>query len=63
VLRSLNEAALAYGEVKQKLTWNLVAGRTILSFKDGSLYDESVTFSQKGVFRLEDYCLVQHGPS
>jgi len=63
VLRSLDGAAIAYGEVSQKPTGNLVECRTILRFKDGSLYDELATFSQKGVFRLEGYRLVQHGPS
>jgi hypothetical protein len=63
VLRSLDGAAIAYGEVSQKPTGNLVECRTILNFKDGSLFDESATFSQRGVFRLEAYRLVQHGPS
>jgi len=63
VLRSLDGTAIAYGDVSQKPTGNLVECRTILRFKDGSLYDESATFSQKVVFRLEGYRLVQHGPS
>jgi hypothetical protein len=63
VLRSLEGTAIAYGEVSQKPMGNLVECHTILRFKDGSLYDESVTFSQKSVFRLEGYHLVQHGPS
>jgi hypothetical protein len=63
VLRSLDGTAIAYGETSQKATSNVVECHTILRFKDGSLYDESVTFSQKGVFRLEGYRLVQHGPS
>jgi hypothetical protein len=63
VLRSLDGMAIAYGEVSQKPTGNAVECRTILRFKDGSLHDESATFSQKGVFRLEGYRLVQRGPS
>jgi hypothetical protein len=63
VLRSLDGIAIAYGEVSQKPTGTAVECRTTLRFKDGSLYDESATFSQKGVFRLEGYRLVQHGPS
>jgi hypothetical protein len=63
VLRSLDGSAIAYGEVSQKPSGNAVGCRTILRFKDGSLYDESATFSQKGVFRLEAYRLVQRGPS
>jgi hypothetical protein len=63
VVRSLAGAAIAYGEMSQKPTGGLVEFRMILRFKDGSLYDESVTFSQEGVFRLESYRLVQQGPS
>jgi hypothetical protein len=63
VLRSLDGTAIAYGEVSQKPAGNVIGCRTILRFKDGSLYDESATFSQRGVFRLEGYRLVQHGPS
>lgn len=63
VIRSLDGAAIGYGEMSQKPTGSLVECRTILRFKDGSLYDESATFSQKGVFRLEGYRLVQRGPS
>lgn len=63
VVRSPAGAAIAYGEVSQKPTGSLVESRMILRFKDGSLYDESATFSQKGVFRLEGCRRVQHGPS
>lgn len=63
ILRTLEGAAIAYGEVSQKPTGDLIECRTILRFKDGSLFDESATFSQKGIFILEAYRLVQHGPS
>jgi len=63
VLRLLDGTAIAYGEMSQKPTGNVLESRTMLRFKDGSLYDESATFSQKGVFRLENYRLDQHGPS
>lgn len=63
VLRSLDGTAIAHGEMSQKPTGKFVECRTILKFKDGSLYDESATYSQEGVFRLEGYQLVQRGPS
>jgi len=63
VVRSPAGAAIAYGEMSQKPTGSLVESRMILRFTDGSLYDESATFSQKGVFRLEGYRRLQHGPS
>ena len=37
--------------------------RLVFRFTDGSLYDETVTFSQKRVFRLLAYTLMQKGPS
>ena len=40
VLRSLDGAAIAYGEVSQKPMGKLAECRTILRFKDGSLYDD-----------------------
>jgi hypothetical protein len=63
VVRSPAGPAIAYGEMSQKPTGSLVECRMILRFTNGSLYDESATFSQEGVFRLEGYRLVQHGPS
>jgi hypothetical protein len=63
VLRSLDGKAIAYGEMSQKPAGNAIECRTILRFTDGSLYEESTTFSQRGVFRLEGYRLVQRGPS
>jgi hypothetical protein len=54
---------IAYGELTQKPAGTFIASRLLLNFKDGSLHDEMVTFSQKGVFRLEAYRLTQRGPS
>jgi len=63
VLRSLDGARLANGELVQRPRGALLESRLSFQFKDGSLYDETVTFSQKGVLRLESYHLVQRGPS
>jgi len=54
---------LAHGELRQLPSQNVIESRLLLHFKDGSLYDETVTFSQNDVFRLEAYRLVQRGPS
>jgi hypothetical protein len=35
----------------------------VFNFKDGSLYDEQVVFSQRDVFTLQSYRIVQRGPS
>jgi hypothetical protein len=63
VVRPPGGEPIAYGELRQKPVGTLVESRLLLKFKDDSAYDESLTFSQQGVFRLEAYRLVQRGPS
>jgi hypothetical protein len=63
VLRSGAGEPIAYGELNQKPGAGLITSRLLLHFKDGSVYDETATFSQREVFTLEAYRLVQHGPS
>jgi hypothetical protein len=55
--------SIGHGELTQKPRGDEVDSRLMLQFKDGSVHDESVTFSQRGVFRLEAYRLTQRGPS
>jgi len=63
VLRSLGGDKLAQGELTQVPRGDVVESRLIFRFKDGSLYDERVTFSQRDVFMLLSYHIVQQGPS
>ena len=63
VLRSLAGEPIAYGELIQKPRGSVIESRLVLNFRDGSRREEAVTFSQKGVFRLESYRLVQRGPA
>jgi hypothetical protein len=63
VLRALNGAPIAHGELTQRPRGGRVDSELVLNFKDGSLWDERVTFSQDEVFRVEAYRLVQRGPS
>ena len=64
VLRSLAGEKLAQGELIQVPRGNdVVESRLVFRFKDGSLYDERVTFSQRDVFTLLSYHIVQRGPS
>ena len=63
VLRSLAGEKLAQGELTQVARGDIVESRLVFRFKDGSLYDERVTFSQKDVFTLLRYHIVQQGPS
>src|SRR5262245_21901139 len=63
VLRSLGGEKLAQGELTQVArAGDIVESRLVFRFKDGSLYDERVTFSQKDVFTLLSYHIVQQGP-
>jgi hypothetical protein len=63
VLRTLKGDAIAHGELTQRPRGGRIESRLALSFVDGSVWDERVTFSQDEVFRLETYRLTQHGPS
>ena len=63
VLRSLGGEKLAQGELIQVPRGDVIESRLVFRFKDGSLYDERVTFSQRDVFTLLSYHIVQQGPS
>lgn len=54
---------MAFGELLQTVRDGRVESRLTFRFKDGSLSDETVVFSQKKVFTLESYRLTQRGPS
>ena len=61
-LHAMNGDLLAYGDLAQVPHGKFVSNRLILRFKDGSLHDETVDFSQQRVFKLLNYHLVQSGP-
>ena len=63
VLRGERGGVLAHGELVQRPHVEGIQSQLVFRFADGSLYDETVTFSQKRVFRLLAYKLVQRGPS
>lgn len=54
---------LAHGEFVQAPKGPRMESRLTFRFKDGSLWDETVTFTQQRVFRLMTYHQVQRGPS
>ncbi len=62
-LRSANGEKLADGEMLQVLRPRGLESRLIFRFTDGSLYDETVLYSQRRVFALLQYRLIQRGPS
>jgi hypothetical protein len=63
VLRAMDGSTLAHGDLTQVPRGERVTSRLVLNFKDGSLYEESVSFSQRDVFKVLDYHLVQKGPA
>jgi len=62
-LRSVDGKLLASGDLRQNQKNGEVAKRMWFRFKDGSLWDETVTFTQQKVFRLMSYHHVERGPS
>lgn len=63
VLRSVTNEILARGDFSQVVRAGKVHNRLLFRFKDGSIYDESVVFSQGDVFTLQSYRILHQGPS
>ncbi|MCE3224145.1 MAG: hypothetical protein K0S58_2325 [Nitrospira sp.] len=63
-LKTLDGKKLADGELSQMTTGaDRLASRLTFRFADGSLYDETVTYSQKKHLALLSYQLTQRGPA
>jgi hypothetical protein len=63
VLRTLEGNALAEGDVTEVARGDRVTSHLVLRFKDGSVNEETVVFSQRHTFRLVSDHLVQKGPA
>jgi len=63
VLRSMEGKTLASGDLTQVGKGDQIVTRLVFRFKDGSLDDETTTWSQHGSFRLVSDEHVQKGPS
>ena len=63
VLRNANGEKIAQGDLVQVARGDRVENRLTFRFRDGSFYDETVVYSQRDVFTLLTYRLVQRGPS
>jgi hypothetical protein len=63
LLRSVEGEVLAEGEVTQVAHGDRFKTSLVLHFKDTSLYQEDVVFSQHRVFRVFSYHLTQKGPA
>src|SRR5438045_8487456 len=63
VVRSLEGKALADGQMTQDAQGDRVTNHLIFRFKDGSIYEDTTVFSQRGTFRLLSDHLILRGPS
>lgn len=64
LVRSSAGEIIGQGEMTQVVKeGDLVESHLVFTFKDGSLHDERVTFSQQRVFSMLRYHLIQRGPS
>ena len=63
VLRTLEGTPLADGDLIQFAHGDRVTSRLVFHFKDGSIQDETVVFSQRQRFQLLSDHLIQKGPS
>ena len=62
VLRTLDGKTIADGDSIQVVRGDHVINRMRFRFKDGSIYDETTVFSQRGTFCLLSDHVVQKGP-
>jgi hypothetical protein len=63
VLSTLDGVAIAEGNLTQVARGDEVTTQLAFRFKDGSRQEETTVFSQRRIFRLISYHLVQKGPS
>ena len=63
VLRALDGAVLANGDLIQFVRGGRVTSRLVFHFRDGSLQDETAVYTERGRFQLVSDHLVQRGPS
>lgn len=63
VLRTLEGDVLADGELTQVARGDRVTNHLVFRFKDGSVHEETVVFSQRHSFRVVSDHLLQKGPA
>ena len=63
VLRTLEGKTIADGDSTQVARGDRVTNRMRFLFKDGSVYEETTVFSQRGTFRLLSDHVIQKGPT
>ncbi|HVJ11433.1 MAG TPA: hypothetical protein VNC62_07685 [Burkholderiales bacterium] len=62
-LRTADAAQIATGDLLQFVRRGEVESRMVFIFKDGSVLDETVVFTQQRVFAMKTYRLLQKGPA
>ncbi|HWS15341.1 MAG TPA: hypothetical protein VN450_04025, partial [Candidatus Methylomirabilis sp.] len=62
-LSTPKDILIASGDLLQVGRDGEVKSRLVFHFKDGSVLDETVVFTQRNVFTLQSYHLVQRGPA
>ena len=62
VMRTVDGALIAEGELFEVARDGKVEKRTVFHFKDGSVFEEKVVFTQQRVYAMQSYSLVQRGP-
>lgn len=63
VLRTQGGQILAQGDLLEAARGAEIHKTTVFRFSDGSLFEETVVFSQQGFYTLQSYKLDQHGPA
>ncbi len=63
LLRDTEDKILASGTLTQETDGRRVTSQLTFHFKDGSLHEETTVFSQRQMFQLLNYHLVEKGPS
>ena len=62
LLRSVEGALLATGDLLQVSRGGEVEKRMVFRFRDGSVFDETVVFTEQDVYIMKTYRLLQRGP-
>ena len=62
-LSTLAGVLIASGDLLQIVRDGEIRSRLVFHFKDGSVHDETVVYSQRNVFTLQSYHVAQRGPA
>jgi hypothetical protein len=62
-IRGADGRRLGHGEFVQGVRGDQIENHLVLRLDDGSIHDETTTYSQHRTFRLDAYRLTQRGPS